>query len=1743
MEELATLIDGLSSLAWGDGADTTETVVPPQATADRAALPQATTTTSPVPNGGPVTALVVGHAVLADALTGEAAAAGESSVECERLDGPAGALDLARALAPDVCLIDADLPGTDEMASALVDDPLTEPVPLVVVGTFPTPEHAAKWLALGVARVLAKPSSPDAIREACLSAIGDSQRSPRPEPLGEVSLDELGARLAEELRRGLCDAAGAEARGVKIPMGDGSDVLAALWSAVARIREVATIRSKGVVRFSARGPAGAIPVASWAADARLPGARDGQEPTETTRLDGRTIVVADDDPAVTWFLSGVLRAAGATVLEAHDGEAALALAYRASPDLVVSDVLMPKLDGFALCHALKRDVALRDVPVILLSWKEDLLQRVRELGAGADGYLRKEASAAIVLSRVREVLRPRTRVEARLQGGGEVRGRLDGLTVRTLLTLVSRERPDARVTVRDASFLYEVELRDGEPRRATRTAPDGSFDRGEPVLASMLGVGAGRFVVGAAEGTLKGGLVGSLSEQLRPLIARARAAQKLLSGASLLETSRVELDGDAMATYLAASPGTTREIVARLAEGLAPRQLALRGGFGARVVEDVLADAAAHGAVKKVIGPEGDDVLPAAIARETGFLVRGVTRSILPPAEREAPYAQLTPSPLAPLPIILDAPSAPPPVASASPPPAATQPSPSVPLALTAKPLLVAEGTDSPADVAPRPDAASEPEPEASKPPSGSSIEAALMAVPSEVRLVEEDSPPSIAEIARSSMPPPPAEAESGPVSSRPAPTSSARRPLFSDPSPPPAPVRDREPERASKSSSSSGWLWAGAVLAAAVAGTYYFVQDTPPPAAPATPSTHVSVAPPPPASAPPVATSAAAPVPTPSGSSDEPPPPNAPVSEDLPLAAGDTVPDGQGMIEVVAGRRDEILVDRLEVGRGPKVRVPVPAGTHDVRARRKGEEQPLVVVVKAGRRTRVDLRGPWKRLYAAPYEPRVGGTSPRAVTSRTIARALAVPALALAVAGCPSSRSDTVPEVDAGKTPRPVGSPAAPHGARVPRTFDIVSNLSRCQTRHRGVLLDLGSPGVEGLEGWRLSEVSGVSNVEREGATWGRVSARSLSYRFQLDEPTPVFVAARVRGMASRAATASIDGKVVGTLSFGRNQTRVVATAPSSTTLAAGQHVLSLRFAGAGRESVDPLAEIDWLRVGIADEDPSAFAAPTLRDISQNVALSGTPHRAIAIRAPGSVRCPIGVPHEARLRLSVGVQGGGEAQAEVRVLRDGQTPSIVWGGRILGGDRSGWTEVDVPLTQFEGRIVSLELGASGATRGSRVVFGDPAVVGVEMPAVETPKARAVIVVVLSGIDPERLPPWAPDRPLPTFATLAREGAVFDAHRVPTTVPAGVMASILTGLSPTRHAVVDAYARLPGMLPTLATVARDASVRTAMFTSNPATSEAFGFQRGWDKFTVHYPNAPALGTAPIDELGAFVSEKGQIPERGLLGVAHARGIHPPYDMPPGEFSQLPPLDYSGPLDPRRAGQVIEKARQKKKLKWTDGDRARLSGMMDAAVVQTDRSLSNLIDSLRKAGLWNETLLVVTGDVAQAADPAILPFGESVDITEDNLRVPLYVHFPGGALAGARVPAPTTAMDIARTALAALNMDIPDTLGGVDLFALAERGITAAERPLVATLGDRYATRWTTLRLVGRDGSPPMLCDLSVDPHCEKDVRDAMPLATEALFRFTWDYEAAAFRAQGGRPRRDPATIDPETAAALAVWGR
>ncbi|AKU97557.1 putative response regulator [Labilithrix luteola] len=608
LDDLEQVLEDLPALAWGEERHRLAHSMP---------VPKTVTAT--------YSALVIGAPSVAEALLERLD--GRPTFACKVTPDAQAAFDLARANDPDLIVLDGDLDYAPELVEALMDDASTEGAPIVVVGSFLESSEAARFVAMGVAKTLAKPISRDALRDACERALEPARVSAAPATLGELTLDQLGEFLAGELKNALVGKVDAKGRDERIALGEGTEVLSALWGTIARVREVVTSRTNGNIRFDLKGPEGALAIASPLdeldvaradrARARARGA--GSE----VRLTGRRVVVADDDPAVVWFMADLLRTAGCVVHEAFDGEQALEAAYRTTPDIIISDVLMPKVDGFSLCRALRRDVALRDVPVVLLSWKEDLLQRVRELGAGAAGYVRKESDTRAIVARVREALRPRTRIEARLSEEGEVRGRLDSVSVRTLLEIVCATRPDARVSVRDASFLYEVEIRSGAPLRATRTSSDGSFLGGSRVLSLMLGVGAGKFTVATSTSPIDADLDGNLASQLVKPIARARAATALLAGSRLhplaarfssSEVARIRFDDTSLHEYLRATPVHARELALRMAEGMSPRRLVLEGACEASLVEDIVCDLASRGVVIGIENEEGYDLLGPAIA-------------------------------------------------------------------------------------------------------------------------------------------------------------------------------------------------------------------------------------------------------------------------------------------------------------------------------------------------------------------------------------------------------------------------------------------------------------------------------------------------------------------------------------------------------------------------------------------------------------------------------------------------------------------------------------------------------------------------------------------------------------------------------------------------------------------------------------------------------------------------------------------------------------------------------------------------------------------------------------------------------------------------------------------------------------------------------------------------------------------------------------------------------------------------
>lgn len=116
----------------------------------------------------------------------------------------------------------------------------------------------------------------------------------------------------------------------------------------------------------------------------------------------RRVLVVDDEPMVREVVTAYLQRDGFAVSEAADGQEALDALRRSTPELVVLDVMLPKVDGFSVLNHLRK---LSDVPVILLTARAEESDRILGLELGADDYVVKPFSPRELTARVRSVLR------------------------------------------------------------------------------------------------------------------------------------------------------------------------------------------------------------------------------------------------------------------------------------------------------------------------------------------------------------------------------------------------------------------------------------------------------------------------------------------------------------------------------------------------------------------------------------------------------------------------------------------------------------------------------------------------------------------------------------------------------------------------------------------------------------------------------------------------------------------------------------------------------------------------------------------------------------------------------------------------------------------------------------------------------------------------------------------------------------------------------------------------------------------------------------------------------------------------------------------------------------------------------------------------------------------------------------------------------------------------------------------
>ncbi|MEZ4383644.1 MAG: response regulator [Nannocystaceae bacterium] len=240
------------------------------------------------------------------------------------------------------------------------------------------------------------------------------------------------------------------------------------------------------------------------------------------------ILVVDDDAVVREFIVASLIPSGYEVTTASNGSSALAHAVHAPPDLVISDVMMPNMDGWAFVRRLRAHPRLAFVPFIFLSTLSSAKDILKGFRLGADDYLAKPFTDSELTERVAEVLRRRNHIERSARGmigDGEelesgLRGSLADVGISSILVLLDIEKKSGTLDIRsEMGEQCHLAIRDGRVCQARVEA--GPPLTGAEAVYYLLGWANGSFVFASDDAPIEDRVQCSTSGLLMEAARRA----------------------------------------------------------------------------------------------------------------------------------------------------------------------------------------------------------------------------------------------------------------------------------------------------------------------------------------------------------------------------------------------------------------------------------------------------------------------------------------------------------------------------------------------------------------------------------------------------------------------------------------------------------------------------------------------------------------------------------------------------------------------------------------------------------------------------------------------------------------------------------------------------------------------------------------------------------------------------------------------------------------------------------------------------------------------------------------------------------------------------------------------------------------------------------------------------------------------------------------------------------------------
>jgi arylsulfatase A-like enzyme len=520
----------------------------------------------------------------------------------------------------------------------------------------------------------------------------------------------------------------------------------------------------------------------------------------------------------------------------------------------------------------------------------------------------------------------------------------------------------------------------------------------------------------------------------------------------------------------------------------------------------------------------------------------------------------------------------------------------------------------------------------------------------------------------------------------------------------------------------------------------------------------------------------------------------------------------------------------------------------------------------------------------------------------------------------------------------------------------------------------------------------------------------------------------------------------------------------------------------------------------------------------------SGTFYRSIFQRSSGRLRYSVRVPKGGNLSFAAGIASNRHpASFCITVIdKDREVHSLI---EEVVGDSASWIHRSVDLRDWENENVDLELECKSQSDGAVCLWAAPTLSGTKKT-----KRPNIILYLIDGAGADYLSAYGyPRETTPNIDQLAEQGVLFERAHSNSSWTKPSTATLMTSL---HHKLLGGFSTfadpLPEKVETIAERLHCAGYQTSVLVSNPFAGRVSSLSRGVD--FLRDTGVPNTSVSSKDLHDEFWSWRQRFPGAPFWVHFQTTDVHSPY-LPedPREFVTESEVDqfrkWQKDLNALGGNELHS-------LSWAEAgiDRAKYleiqRKLYEECLAHNDRQIGDLVDSLKKSGEWENTILVITSDHgARAAGLRLGGLKPSYRVlaSSHETRIPLIVVWPGHFQAGSRVQELVSLIDLKPTLLDLVGVDSKAVFQGRSLVPYL-RGEKPSQETLIVleeiqnggTGGDERGLievvdgRWAASLQIGRGLDPVLggargvrptdllLFDLKSDPLCLKSLHELRP---------------------------------------------